>query len=150
MLLYHLNFGWPLVDEGTEIRWEGEWTTRAGDRNGILFREGNDFKKAPAPLPEHSGGGEEVAFIDVKEVDGKSECGLFNPNLNLGVTVRFNKAELPWLTNWQHWGRNEYVTGLEPGTHPPIGQAAARRNGTLIEIEPGDSRSYDLTIEVDG
>lgn len=150
MLLYHLNFGWPLVDEGAEIRWEGDWTTRAGDKNGILFREGNDFKKVPAPLPEHSGGGEEVAFIDVKEVDGKSECGLFNPHLNLGVTVRFNKSELPWLTNWQHWGRNEYVTGLEPGTHPPIGQAAARRNGTLIEIGPGDSRSYDLTIEVDG
>lgn len=149
MLLYHFNFGWPLIDEGTELKWEGDWTTRNGDRNGIIFKEGNSFKKAPAPLPSHNGSGEEVAFIDVVHNNGKSSCGLFNPHLQFGVTIRFNKSELPWLTNWQHWGKNEYVTGLEPGTHPPIGQAAARANGTLIEIQPGESRSYDLQVEID-
>lgn len=149
MLLYHFNFGWPLIDEGTELKWEGNWTTRNGDRNGIIFKEGNSFKKAPAPLPSHNGSGEEVAFIDVVHNNGKSSCGLFNPHLQFGVTIRFNKSELPWLTNWQHWGKNEYVTGLEPGTHPPIGQAAARANGTLIEIQPGESRSYDLQVEID-
>lgn len=150
MLLYHFNFGWPLIDEGTELKWEGDWTTRNGDRNGIIFKEGNSFKKAPAPLPSHNGSGEEVAFIDVVHNNGKSSCGLFNPHLQFGVTIRFNKSELPWLSNWQHWGKNEYVTGLEPGTHPPIGQAAARANGTLIEIQPGESRSYDLQVEIDG
>ena len=25
MLLYHLNFGWPLVDEGTDLLWDGSW-----------------------------------------------------------------------------------------------------------------------------
>ena len=25
MLLYHINCGWPLVDEGTEILWKGSW-----------------------------------------------------------------------------------------------------------------------------
>ena len=149
MLLYHFNFGWPLIDVGTDLKWEGDWTTRNGDRNGIIFKEGNSFKKAPAPLPSHNGSGEEVAFIDVVHNNGKSSCGLFNPHLQFGVTIRFNKSELPWLTNWQHWGKNEYVTGLEPGTHPPIGQAAARANGTLIEIQPGESRSYDLQVEID-
>src|SRR5690606_25026073 len=28
MLLYHCNFGWPLVDEGTEILWRGNWKPR--------------------------------------------------------------------------------------------------------------------------
>ncbi|MFA7472521.1 MAG: aldose 1-epimerase family protein [Spirosomataceae bacterium] len=149
MLLNHFNFGWPLIDVGTDLKWEGDWTTRNGDRNGIIFKEGNSFKKAPAPLPSHNGSGEEVAFIDVVHNNGKSSCGLFNPHLQFGVTIRFNKSELPWLTNWQHWGKNEYVTGLEPGTHPPIGQAAARANGTLIEIQPGESRSYDLQVEID-
>ena len=40
------------------------------------------------------------------------------------------------------------VTGLEPGTHPPIGQAKAREQGTLIELEPGESRTYELSLEV--
>ena len=55
---------------------------------------------------------------------------------------------MPWLTNWQHWGKGEYVTGLEPGTHPPIGQAKARAQGTLIHLAPGETRKYDLRFEV--
>jgi hypothetical protein len=26
-------------------------------------------------------------------------------------------AIMPWLINWQHWGKGEYVTALEPGTN---------------------------------
>jgi hypothetical protein len=55
---------------------------------------------------------------------------------------------LPWLINWQHWGKGEYVTGLEPATHPPIGQSQARAQGTLIHLEPGESRRYELEMEV--
>jgi hypothetical protein len=39
------------------------------------------------------------------------------------------------------------VTGLEPGTHPPIGQSKARENQTLIFIAPGDSVQYDLSFQ---
>lgn len=148
MLLYHFNFGWPLVDAGTQINWDGSWTTRKGDQNGTIFRPGNDFKTCPPPLDSHLGSGEEVAFINPGETNGVSSCGLYNPTLKLGVTLKFNKSELPWLTNWQHWGKNEYVTGLEPGTHPPIGQAAARQNGSLVWIGPGETKSYQLTLEV--
>ncbi len=31
MLLYHCNFGWPLVDEGTDILWNGKWFPRFDD-----------------------------------------------------------------------------------------------------------------------
>ncbi len=62
--------------------------------------------------------------------------------------MRFRKDQLPWLTNWQHWGKGEYVTGLEPGTHPPIGQAKAREQNTLLFLEPGQTRTYDLELEV--
>jgi hypothetical protein len=40
------------------------------------------------------------------------------------------------------------VTGIEPGTHPPIGQAKARQQNTLIMIEPGESRNYELDIDI--
>jgi galactose mutarotase-like enzyme len=148
MLLYHFNFGWPLLDEGTKIKWDGEWFTRNWDKQGKIFREGNDFKTCPAPLESHLGTGEEVAFIDPTATDGVSECGLYNPDLALGVSLRFNKSELPWLTNWLHLGRNEYVCGLEPCTHPPIGQAKAREDGSLIFIQPGETRSYSVELEV--
>ncbi len=146
MLLYHCNFGWPLVDEGTDLIWDGKWEPRG---EAQIFREGNNFRKCPGPLKAHDGTGEEVAFIDIKSDEaGFCICGLHNARLDIGLALRFKKDQLPWLTNWQHWGEGEYVTGLEPGTNPPIGQAKARLDNTLIHLAPGEKRVYDLEIEI--
>ena len=149
MILYHCNFGWPLVDEGTDILFKGKWESRPGGINDHIFREGYDFRKCPAPLPQHAGTGEAVAFIDAEPDDaGICTCALSNKELGLAMVMRFQKKQLPWLTNWQHWGKGEYVTGLEPGTHPPIGQGLARETNQLIFLQPGEMQSYDLEIEV--
>ncbi|MEQ9443319.1 MAG: aldose 1-epimerase family protein [Cyclobacteriaceae bacterium] len=147
MLLYHCNFGWPMADEGADIVWNGAWQT-PGDKPEI-FREGNNFRKCPPPMDSHNSNGEEVAFIDV-EADNKGicTCGIHNQQLGIAVALRFSKAQFPWLTNWQHWGKGEYVTGIEPGTHPPIGQAKARESDTLIHLAPGESRQYDFVVEI--
>jgi len=149
MILYHCNFGWPLADEGTSIFWDGKWQSGGREMDDRIFRKGGTFKTCPGVLDAHKGGDEAVAFIDINpDKKGICICGLNNPKLDLGVELRFRKDQLPWLINWQHWGKNEYVTGLEPGTHPPIGQAKAREDGTLIFIEPGETRMYDLEIEL--
>jgi hypothetical protein len=148
MILYHINFGWPLADEGTDLIWNGELQKREGYKNKI-FSEGNNYKKCPAPLEDHTGTGEEVGFIDiVADGNGDCICGIHNQQLGIAVSMKFRKEQLPWLTNWQHWGRGEYVTGIEPGTNPPIGQAKAREQNQLIEILPGERKIYDLKIEV--
>lgn len=64
------------------------------------------------------------------------------------MALRFHKDQLPWLINWQHWGKGEYVTGLEPATNPLIGQAKAREQKELLFLAPGETRSYDLEIEI--
>jgi hypothetical protein len=149
MLLYHFNFGWPLVDEGTDIIWKGAWQSKDGDKNNPIFNNDNNFKKCPAPMVEHAGGGEEVAFINPEpDPSDQCTCGLYNERLKFALALRFQKKELPWLMNWQHWAKGEYVTALEPGTNPPIGQAKAREEGTLILLEPGESRNYHLELEI--
>ena len=148
MLLYHCNFGWPLIDEGTKILWNGTWKPRDGNPNKI-FREENDFKKCLPPLDDHQGSGEEVAFIDPQaDDDGFCTCGLENSKLGLRVNLKFQKKQLPCLTNWQHFGKGEYVVGLEPGTNSPIGQSQARRQNELIQLAPGETRNYALEIEL--
>ena len=100
-------------------------------------------------MKEHSGTGESVAFIDCDaDNKGQSFCGLHNAHLGLAVALRFKKEQLPWLTNWQHWGEREYVTGLEPGTNRVIGQKKAREEGTLITLQPGETRCYEVELEV--
>lgn len=148
MLLYHCNFGWPLVNEGAKILWQGNWQPR-DPASAVLFTPQHDFKKCPAPLVSHTGTGEEAAFIDpTEDADGNCICGIHNPAIGLAVGLRFQKKELPRLTNWQHWGQHEYVCGLEPGTHYPIGQAKARAQNQLIFLAPGEKKSYKLEIEV--
>lgn len=149
MLLYHCNFGWPLVDEGADIRWQGAWQSPNEGITNKIFKEGNNFHKCSAPLPQHAGRGEEVAFIDIEADDaGKCVCGLHNGRLGIAVVLRFDKKQLPWLINWQHWGSGEYVTALEPATNPPIGQGKARAQNTLLQIAPGETKTYDLEFEV--
>lgn len=149
MLLYHMNLGWPLVDEGVDICWQGAWESREGVDKAKIFKEGQPFRKGSPPLSDHVGAGEEAAFIDVTADDeGKCCCGIHNPHIGIALAIEFNKAQMPWLTNWQHWGPGEYVVGLEPGTHPPIGQAKARKNGSLIWLAPRERREYELVVRV--
>jgi hypothetical protein len=149
MLLYHFNFGWPLADEGTDILWKGTWRPSRGDENAKIFKEGNDFKKCKPPLDDHLGTGEEVVLVDIEADDlGQSVCGLANRKINLAVALKFKKEQLPWFANWQHWGKGEYVTGLEPTTHPLTGQAKAREDGSLIFIRPGEVRTYELELNI--
>lgn len=149
MLLYHFNFGWPLVDEGARLLWKGLWNAREQGDNNKIFKEGIDFKTCPAPRADHSGSGEEAAIIDVEaDEQGYSTCGIYNPQLELALQLKFQKDQLPWLTNWQHWGKGEYVTGLEPGTNPPFGQQHARVQNQLIMLKPGEMRSYQLELTI--
>ena len=149
MILYHCNLGWPLIDEGSKIIWKGEWQPRHADGNNKIFRQGNNFHDCPPPLDDHSGSGEEVGLIDITpDSSGNCTCGVHNPKIGIALALRFQKKQLPWLTNWQHWGKGEYVTGLEPGSNRPIGQAKARELNELIMIAPGERIKYDLEMEV--
>ncbi len=151
MLLYHINFGWPLVDEGTEIIYEGEWESRGNQFDNAIFYEGNDFKKCQGILIEHNGAGGGCVFIDpVADEKGICTYGLNNSRLNLKFLINTKKGQLPVVANWQHWGKREYVTALEPCTNPPVGQKKAREQGKLIFLEPGEQRSYDIVMKVFG
>ena len=149
MILYHCNYGWPLVDEGTEIVCKGKWASRGMDMDNAVFNSRRNFRKCSKPLESHRGGGEGCAFIDV-DADKKGICtaGLYNRGLGLALVLKYKKRQLPWLSNWQHWGPGEYVTALEPGTNPPIGQSQAREQKKLIHIAPGKSKTYDLEMTI--
>lgn len=147
MLLYHCNFGWPMIDDNVEIQWKGSWKAR-DEESKLIFNEENNFHKCPTVLEAHKGGGEAAAFIDVEADDfGICTCGINNEKIGLQFILKFRKEQLPWLVNWQHWGKGEYITGLEPATYPPVGQTKAKEQGGIINLKPGESRSYDLEFE---
>jgi hypothetical protein len=147
MVLYHINLGYPLAGPGAEIFWEGTWKPRFDSPQ--IFKAGNNFKACQEPLAAHAGNGEEVAFIDSEtDANGYVSCGIKNTKLGLKFNLSFLKSQLPRLTNWQHWGEREYVTALEPGTNWPIGQNQARTDHELTILEPLESKTFELKINI--
>jgi len=147
MLLYHINCGWPLIDEGTRVIWNGERIPRDSDDKLSDFNKKNNFKLISSPLEKHSGFGEDVAFI-IPEGESQVIAGFANDQEKLALKIEFSKEQLPWLIHWQHLGKNDFVTALEPATNPPIGQKQAREDGTMIKLKPGEVRHFDLKLSV--
>jgi hypothetical protein len=149
MLLYHCNFGYPLVDAGADIVYKGKCQSFGRDVDNKIFKPGGNYRKCRKPLESHRGFGEACGVIDATP-DSKGFCsiGICNGKLPLAVSIKYKKRQLPALTNWQHWGPGEYVTGLEPGTNPPIGQNAARAKKKLIMLAAGESRTTELQFTV--
>ena len=149
MILYHCNFGWPLIDAGTDIIWKGNARSRGLPMDDELFNEKHNYKKCIAPSDNHKGGKEAVGFIDAAS-DSKGNCrvGFYNKAINTAVAIKYNKKQLPELINWQHWGTDEYVCALEPGNSLPVGQGVLRKQKTLPILNAGQSKTYDLEIAV--
>ncbi len=146
MLLYHFNFGYPLLDEGCIIQSDGESFVRTGHEN--LANPAN-LQIIPAPSPKHDGTGESVIVYDVsKNQKEMATCSLWNPHREVGIALRWNKNDMPYMSNWQHFGKNEYVTGLEPGTHPPVGQATARKEGSLQFLAPQEKKIIHVELNI--
>ena len=100
-------------------------------------------------LEEHSGNGETCVFIDAEsDDDGLSRCGIRNPSIGHGLTIEYRPEQLPCLTHWQHWSTHEFVTGLEPGNCHPIGSEAAEREKSLVILEPGEHRDYEIRFSI--
>jgi len=149
MLLYHCNMGWPLIDKGTILNWEGDWKSRGSRLDDEIFNENGSYRECREPMDSHQDGGEACAFIFAKPgEDGYCHCNAWNPVLGIGLEINFRKDQLPWLINWQHWGKGEYVTALEPATNLTIGQSHARNDGTLIILDPGEQREYELRLRM--
>ena len=146
MVLYHANLGYPLIDEDTKLNWEGSW--KSGKPNDPIINDARDFTLCHAPTDVHSGNKESVAFIDIKaNENGLCTCSAYNKKIAIELKISFRKDVLPYLINWQHWGKGEYVCALEPATNPPIGQTKARQDGSLKILKPNESIKYKIEFE---
>jgi Domain of unknown function (DUF4432) len=146
MLLYHYNFGWPLLDEGAELLVPGRAIVHAVHRD--LRAQGVGHRIQGPPRADFS---EQVYEHDVVAgPDGMASAALLNPALGAGLGIRldYDRAALPCLIEWQCLQSGLYVLGIEPSTnHVPRRQFAEQR-GELILLEHGESRRYRTRLSV--
>jgi hypothetical protein len=138
MLLYHVNAGYPVVDDGSELLVPARTVEPRGDHS----LEGYARLDAPAP------GFVEQVFEheNVAEADGRVPVAVVNRGLGLGLYEVYRQDQLPFHFCWRMLGEGTYVVGIEPCTNRTAGRLDARERGELIELEPGEKRVYDLEL----
>ncbi|HEX3049985.1 MAG TPA: aldose 1-epimerase family protein [Aggregatilineaceae bacterium] len=142
MMLYHCNFGFPVVSPDTVLDMDAE----TSPRDAIAETGFAHFRQFEAPT---HGRPEEVFYHRVTpDEEGYGKASLINPKLGLGVYVRFRMAELPCLVEWKCMASGWYVCGLEPATAWVTGRDIARQDGLLRVLQPGERISYAVEIGV--
>ena len=155
--LYHINLGYPLLDEGAEFvysgRVNGGWEMGPNLSMAELSRDERDFSRflrVPGPLPDHVGTNSQGLVLDVDaDSQGVARVGLVNPRLQLAFSIEYRRESLPRLANWQHYGpAGDYVSALEPFSGSLFGKDEDRHPQAAQWLEPGESKVYQLTIRV--
>jgi hypothetical protein len=143
MLLYHINLGFPLLDESSELVSEPHPVEPHDAAAEPGLHGWMQFQK---PTPGYA---EQVFYHDLP-ADQKGWAGvhLVNRARKLGVHVRFQKATLPNLVQWKMMGQGTYVLGLEPANCRVGGHSQERARGTLQILQPGEMREFRVEIEV--
>lgn len=137
MFLYHVNVGWPFLDEGTRFVGDIERTLWQSDS---VAEQGVDHLVFHEPLP---GFVEQVYEHQLMAAeDGRHRVGLVNDRLGRSFTLDVDAAAFPCFFEWLNLREGCWAVGLEPSTHHVAGDAAARADGSMIWLEHGEQRTY--------
>jgi hypothetical protein len=140
MVLYHVNLGWPLLDEGSVVDIPHA-SVRPRDQDaeegfGHQYEIGGPVRGFREQVYIHEAGPERYAAVT-------------NKQRGLRFTLRFSET-LPAIFEWKMTATQHYVLGLEPANTPEIrGRVAARGAGLLPRLEPGETVRYHLSFELE-
>lgn len=142
-ILYHCNFGFPVVSPHTELLIDASSSAPRDEEASRGFDQHRQFQ---APTPGYA----EQVFYHLPRVDpkGYAHAALINRELDFGAYLRFRLAELPNLIEWKMMGQGTYVVGLEPANCWVDGRAHDRERGILRFLDPGEQISTHLEIGV--
>ena len=145
MILYHMNFGFPLIDAGTRLVVS---STEVQPRDKVAQAGVADWHTFSEPVP----GYKEQVFLHrmAPDADGLAHAALVNERLDggFGVHLSFSADALPVMTEWKMMGEQDYVVGLEPGNCFVEGRVVERRKRGLVELEPGRRVENRVRLEV--
>ena len=100
--------------------------------------------------PEAPGLPEACYFFELLgDAAGRTRALLRSSAGDRGVSVKFNKNQLPCFTLWknQQAAADGYVTGLEPAVNFPNRRSFEKEHGRVVVLAPGESRRFELSIE---
>ena len=132
-VLYHVNVGYPMLDEGARIQVEEEsCTPRApfAEERMALRHEMTDSVV---------GEDETCYFLKLK----KPEISLVNERIGKKFTVSYSKDTLPCFVEWKSMASGDYALGLEPCSTELDDRFAYKTIGA------GEKITFSVSLSVD-
>jgi hypothetical protein len=151
--LYHVNLGYPLLDEGARFIYRGRaehWQRPDPPNKPLKDAALNKLKRVEGGRADHVGVGERGMIVEVEPDEaGLCHAGLINSKRRLGLELEYSSNSLPRLANWQHYGpRGCYVSALEPFNGSLLGREHDTFSGAAPSLAPGQTKKYQMTIKV--
>lgn len=101
-LLYHFNFGYPILDENSLVK--------ASMRKEFSLTDiSADSVHMMAPID----GRPQELFLNT-HLPKKATAMIYNPNLKLGAYIRWDTENLPNFMEWKNMKSHDYVLAIEP------------------------------------
>jgi hypothetical protein len=143
-ILYHMNLGYPLLDEDAELVIDPEITI---PRNETAAAGKDQFRHCIKP---QAGFQEQVFNHKMKAgLDGITMVTLKNKKIGLALTIKFNTVTLPYLIQWKMMGQGEYVLGLEPSNVLLKNRKEMREENILPQLQPDESITNEIEVIVE-
>jgi hypothetical protein len=147
MLLYHINVGYPFVDQDSELiaPTDGPPTLLFGDAD--LSDESSYLRFID---PQQNWVQQTFQHKMTADEDGYVTAAVVNRSIGadgLAMYVRYKADTLPHFIEWRMMAEGQFVVGIEPCTNG-FGREQVREAGELIVLQPGDRRIYEVEIGV--
>lgn len=137
----HLNYGYPLLEEGTRLEIDSLETI---PRNEVAAQYLDTWKEVEAPQYPYP---ERCYFHKIRQDEnGMSEYTIFNEKRSIGVNIQYDGNDLPFFCEWKMLGKGEYVLGLEPMNVFLDGPKVGQEGCTAPVLGPGESKVYKVRM----
>ncbi|MGN1078479.1 MAG: aldose 1-epimerase family protein [Candidatus Gallimonas sp.] len=131
-LLFHMNLGYPFLDEGASV----ETPVRATEpRTERAARNRKDCFVLSAPKEE-----EEQVFYHTLD---RGEVRVTDGQRRRRITFSYDERALPYLIEWKSMVAGDYALGIEPST--------TRLDGYMrqTKIAPGEVHRYEISVSIE-
>ena len=142
-LLYHINMGYPFLDENTRLYAP---TAKVTPRDDAAKGHEDAWDRMDPPKDNEP----EYVFIhDIRDDGaGNTEVLVVNRPLGLGLRIAWNRKNLPKFMEWKSTASGDYVIGLEPSNSSVYGRPYDEANGTVHRLAPLAKEVMELTFTV--
>jgi hypothetical protein len=143
-LLYHVNFGKPLLEPGARLVVPAREVCPRDDRAAARAHEWDRYGE---PEPQRK---EEVFYMELHaDAESRTRALLVSDDGASGASLCWDARALPCFTQWKNpqMAADSYVTGLEPGTNYPNQRRFEKLRKRVVPLAAGATWKVDLDLE---